>query len=473
MAARGLATGGKKSAAELVTLLSSDVATVTLSSEERIAYLDELKVYSRTPAAARPIYSSKAIATLCRLALYHPCLKTNLGAFRVLANATLMKAETRQMIVDQGSAHRLCKALEFKSWEQEFLVCRILLILTYNTTLDFRVLIDEHHLAQRMIENVARHAKALSGKNKANVDPMQGMALAETMKLLFNVCHFNNGPAHIEAFAPTVPHIVTLLVEQDTITSKPLDPPLGTMINALLNLDLATDPSKRALYPENDPNSVASKLIDLLDLCLSGKYSSHDLDVVVAPVTHLVRLVYTNAPDDTKEFLRGRLLPNDEDRKEVLGHGQGKTLSAKLLKQAANADTAMSKGVCHLLFEASDKDAQKFIDNVGFGLASGFLFQENIPVPESFAKGESTGNATGQRPINPITGQFIDAEKHVEIPEMSQEEKEREAERLFVLFERLKKTGIVDIQNPVEAAMREGRYRELKDDEVEEVDDDE
>jgi hypothetical protein len=160
------------------------------------------------------------------------------------------------------------------------------------------------------------------------------------------------------------------------------------------------------------------------------------LDVVVAPVTHLLRLVYVNAPDDTKEFFRGRLLPSDEDRKEVLGHGQGKTLSAKLLKQAANADTAMSKGVCHLLFEASDKDPQKFIDNVGFGLASGFLFQNNIPVPESFAKGEATGNATGQRAINPITGQFIDAEKHVDLPEMSEEEKEREAERLFVLFER-------------------------------------
>jgi hypothetical protein len=33
----------------------------------------------------------------------------------------------------------------------------------------------------------------------------------------------------------------------------------------------------------------------------------------------------------------------------------------------------------------------------------------------------------------------------------------------------LKQTGIVDIQNPVETAMREGRYRELKDDEVEEI----
>ncbi|KAL1839804.1 hypothetical protein VTK73DRAFT_3914 [Phialemonium thermophilum] len=50
---------------------------------------------------------------------------------------------------------------------------------------------------------------------------------------------------------------------------------------------------------------------------------------------------------------------------------------------------------------------------------------------------------------------------------MTDEEKEREAERLFVLFERLKKTGVVDVQNPVEQAFREGRVQELDDDESE------
>lgn len=36
---------------------------------------------------------------------------------------------------------------------------------------------------------------------------------------------------------------------------------------------------------------------------------------------------------------------------------------------------------------------------------------------------------------------------------------------------RLKRTGIVDIQNPVEQAIREGRFQDIKDDErVEELD---
>jgi hypothetical protein len=46
--------------------------------------------------------------------------------------------------------------------------------------------------------------------------------------------------------------------------------------------------------------------------------------------------------------------------------------------------------------------------------------------------------SASSRPINPITGQTLDSEPPAGDPfaGMSQEEKEREAERLFVLFER-------------------------------------
>jgi hypothetical protein len=38
--------------------------------------------------------------------------------------------------------------------------------------------------------------------------------------------------------------------------------------------------------------------------------------------------------------------------------------------------------------------------------------------------------------VNPVTGQLLDREENVEEEPMTMEEKEREAERLFVLFER-------------------------------------
>ncbi|KAI7082485.1 hypothetical protein KC317_g22020, partial [Hortaea werneckii] len=126
------------------------------------------------------------------------------------------------------------------------------------------------------------------------------------------------------------------------------------------------------------------------------------------------------------------------------------------------------KNVSGLLFELSDQDANKFVQNIGYGFASGFLMSEGIPVPANATEGSSTsgnGDIGARADINPVTGQRLNAEDSEPSPsaEMTEKEKEREAERLFVLFERLKATGVVDIQNPVQQAKDEGRFEELPD----------
>jgi hypothetical protein len=89
-----------------------------------------------------------------------------------------------------------------------------------------------------------------------------------------------------------------------------------------------------------------------------------------------------------------------------------------------------------MLFELSDKDASTFVQNVGYGFASGFLASNNISMPESAMEGHATAQAEQGIPVNPITGQRLDKEDSVQSEPMTQAEKEREAERLFVLFER-------------------------------------
>ncbi len=76
--------------------------------------------------------------------------------------------------------------------------------------------------------------------------------------------------------------------------------------------------------------------------------------------------------------------------------------------------------------------------------------------------GEKVTTTVDGQEINPITGQRRDMEPRDEGPEMTDEEKEREAEKLFVLFERLKATGVVEVVNPVETAVREGRFEEVE-----------
>ena len=96
-----------------------------------------------------------------------------------------------------------------------------------------------------------------------------------------------------------------------------------------------------------------------------------------------------------------------------------------------------------MLFELSDQDAATFVRNVGYGFASGFLLTHHLPVPRIGSVASSEGGDRGAmvtsvdgQEINPVTGQRRDMEPVDHRPAMTDEEKEREAERLFVLFER-------------------------------------
>lgn len=376
----------------------------------------------------------QGISMLLRHAFHSPSTETARGALRVLANSMLLNEQSRQMFVDEGFAPKAAVELKTDHWDTEFLTSRILFLSTYGTNVDLETLIDKHHLADNIVHNLQRHSKLLSSKSKASVEPMEEMALLETLKLMFNVTHYCIERSSL--FNPSVPHIVALLWRQDIPDTKPLESSFGPLTNALLNLELADDKSKAALFPKAEPSKVISRLIDLLDRSMKV-YTDDQLESIVSPLISLLKKVYEHAPPETKGHMQERLLPSAEDRKAVLG--QGDTLSAKLLKNSTNpVAPSLRDAISHLFFDLSDQDASKFVENVGYGFASGFLFQNNVPIPASASEAFSTGDIDGkQKPVNPITGQFLDTEKFADAPEMTEDEKEREAERLFVLFERL------------------------------------
>lgn len=95
----------------------------------------------------------------------------------------------------------------------------------------------------------------------------------------------------------------------------------------------------------------------------------------------------------------------------------------------------------YMLFVAlSDFNAKKFVENIGYGYASGWMashqsqFHHEDPDQQQVLE-----EVTEMRPdINPVTGQRRDMEPYTGglFDNMSEEEKMREAEKMFVLFER-------------------------------------
>lgn len=366
------------------------------------------------------------------------------AAQRVVANAMLLKPETRQMFVSFGYETKACQKLKSNDFDNQFLVSRIIFLATYDKTIDLKKLLTKHDLAGSITSNLSQHAKLISAKPTGPSPPMRDMALDEMLRLMFNITHFCKN--EVSLFVPAIQHIIPLFWKKDIPERRPLDSPFGPLVNSLVNLTFEGATAKATLYPTEQPSKLADRLCQLLNSGLR-EYDGNDLDVSVTPLIGVLAELFQNAPDATKKSMRDQLLPTAEDRKVVLG--KGNTLPSRLLRSCNNPMAPkLGTAVSHFLFDLSDKDASKFVENVGYGFASGFLFQNKIPMPASAQETHGPTDSSGkQRAVNPITGQFLDQENHVDTTPMTEEEKEREAERLFVLFERFVYTAITVVCN--------------------------
>lgn len=74
--------------------------------------------------------------------------------------------------------------------------------------------------------------------------------------------------------------------------------------------------------------------------------------------------------------------------------------------------------------------------------------------PASSSNGDVASSVGGD--VNPITGTTFKPKP--DLPEMTEEEKEQEVEKLLWLFDRLEKTGAMPAdQNPIRKAIQEGK----------------
>ncbi|CAD7067584.1 unnamed protein product [Tilletia caries] len=187
------------------------------------------------------------------------------------------------------------------------------------------------------------------------------------------------------------------------------------------------------------------------------------------------------------QTFRMRLLPDDLDR-TIPPHKQP-TLAGILIRLMSSVMfPRVARAASELLLAVCNGDPQELSRTIGYGPAAGFLAlmgagvvanSGSLPLAsnrssmsngssstigtgtDNYNSGLSTdSNAAPPRPIDPITGRFADVTDTDELPssslssptspsfprapqkEMTPEEREREAERLFVLFERLNKTGV-------------------------------
>lgn len=276
------------------------------------------------------------------------------------------------------------------------------------------------------------------------------LALSESLKLLFNLTQFY--PHQAPTFTKSLLHILKILANIE-FPSPPLQPPVTYLINSLLNLDLEDKKSRHfkqnPLFPIFDAKCNANRFISILDATVRH-YKDEELETSVTPLVSLIRKVYDFAPENIKIHMRSLLLPSHDERIRPLGKSD--TLSSYLLRLSTSPVAPnLRETISNMMFELSDRNATSFVRNVGYGFAAGFLMTHDLPIPETAREAWSTSDGPDQtgsqdlgekvttvdgREINPVTGQQRDMEAAGAEVEMTPDEKEREAEKLYVLFER-------------------------------------
>ena len=450
---QGNGTSATSAARYAFDLLKKDKDKHNLSQEERDAALSQLKILGRTPANVKNLYEDDGVLVIGYYGFGTFPRTTAREALRCLANALLLFPDTQKKLAALDLQLKASDDLHLQNDEDEFILSRILFLMTYSKAIDFGGLIDSHDLAINIKSHIHRHAGSQSQSDTA------WAALGETLKLLYNVC--NAAPDRMNAFSATIPDLLQLLTDIK-LTSPALQPPVTYVLNALAGIEMSqsdnTQVVAEAITSRLSP--AVEKLIQILDECTKD-YKPSELDTQAIPLVTILRKVNEGAGANTRGIMKTRLLPNDSERDLPLG--QSSTIASRLLRlTTASGMSLLPEAVSSLLFELSDKCAEMFVKNIGYGYAAGYLMTHKIPIPESATK-SAVGGA--QIPVNPVTGQKLDKESKPDVPEMSSEEKEREAERLFVLFQRLKATGVIDAENPVRKAMEEGRFEEVDDSE--------
>ncbi|KAH8999553.1 guanine nucleotide exchange factor [Lactarius akahatsu] len=163
--------------------------------------------------------------------------------------------------------------------------------------------------------------------------------------------------------------------------------------------------------------------------------SESTLDELLAPlVMLLLKLVTgdTGARDRVREWL----LPPNLDRTVVL-ESRADTLGRLLRLLTSVYHTRLNSMSGELLYAVCNHDAMQLISQVGYGNVAG---------------GASGSADLSGAQINPITGAIQEERPDIE---MTEEEREHEAEKLFVLFDRLERSGAVPQDaNPVRRAIQ-------------------
>lgn len=316
-------------------------------------------------------------------------------------------------------------------------------------------------------------------------DEDRKMAIEEFLKVSFHALAVYpvRDETHWEA---TFGSLLKPLLELFDILPPSLTPPLSQVVNCLTRFPLSESLASTWEATESNLPKLVNIIHAHLDkvtpslpwefgdsipktLDAEKKMGLQKLEEVLTPAMLLLANV-TGENKTMRRAVKQMILPAETDRSPGSTPLEKRwTLSGHLLRlMKASNYPHLSVSAGEVIWNICDRDAGILTREVGYGNVAGLLFSKGIASPT-----ESPSSSDGPRieelldddaeispPIarNPMTGLQALEDSVPAGADMTQEEKEREAERLMHLFERMERNPAMKVmENPMKEMVRSGK----------------
>ncbi|KAG8757672.1 hypothetical protein FRC14_001734 [Serendipita sp. 396] len=465
----------------LVQNILDDISDGTVSKQDLSRALLAVKTLARHPDGSAVVVKQSNLKLLCKLAgPSNPSTVTN-EALRCVANALLLVESGRDTWIEVGGGQMCLQRLQDPKTTEEFcfLHARILFLVTLKQCSFLKSTVEDG----KTVEAIAEEGKSSKNKKPARTD---GSSTPTTSS---NGSKDNgstkDGKSTASSLSDPFQRAMSLLSSQRKSSSR-TDVPRRSTSSASASgspprsteeSDVASSSRGRSSSPARSKSNNSSFTMSTFQMVtqacsllenMLAKYwpgvveadaasvrtaatkENLGLDEALPPLVVLMARMAEDA--EAKTEMRKWILPDDLDRSGSLEE-RPDTLGRCIRLMTSVYFPRLKDAIGEWLYVLCDSDGALLSAQIGYGNAAGYLFNKGIlsapPPPASGSAGASLPDN-----INPITG-AINRVSEDTGPEMTEEEKEREAERLFVLFDRLEKTGMA--QNPVRKAIQEGK----------------
>ncbi|XP_053720561.1 synembryn-A isoform X2 [Synchiropus splendidus] len=280
----------------------------------------------------------------------------------------------------------------------------------------------------------------------------------EILKILFNITHSSHRKEPSDADAALYRHLVGILrlcllrkctLEEDT------DELQGHTVNLLSAIPLqCLDVLLMAPLEPSSEQQLGINMDCVHTLLVFMERRLEAGDKVKEKLTPILNLLTEScrAHRETRHYIRTHILPPLRDVSQR--PEEGSTVKSRLIRLMTHLDTDVKHCAADLIFVLCKENVRRFVKYTGYGNAAGLLAtrgllggqrprSSNTDTQYSSDSDSDTEEYLQMKDrINPVTGR-VEAEQPDPMEGMTEEEKEEEAKRLIMLFNKLSRDNII------------------------------